>query len=117
MASFTTRLMNLNAAAGAVNAMGLVITGHDANITSRYTNINKALKSIPGGDARMAYYDSWADLPPKATLDATYLVDTVHFNAAGATLVSQTIADAMKQAIAESSRASRTGRISRVGRG
>lgn len=99
MASFTTRLMNLNATAGATNAMGLVITGHDAGITSRYANMAAALRTIPAGDSRMAYSDTWADLPPYATLNATYLADGVHFNAAGAILVGQTLADQMTQAI------------------
>lgn len=101
MLTFAQKLLRLNAAAGGPSdAMVLLITGHDANITTRLSDMAAAIAACANADARIAHYDSARVIQNERGIDytalaATYLADGVHFNGLGADLVGDVIGDAM----------------------
>lgn len=100
MLAFAERLLARNDwANGPADAMVLLTTGHDANITARLPDMATAIDSCSSANPRIAHYDLAADLVPYATLNSTYLADGVHFNAAGADYVAQKLAAAMVSSI------------------
>jgi len=129
MLAVAQRLLTMNTAAGGpADAMVLIVTGHDANITGRYADMATAINSCSMADSRIAHADTWGSIMGQgidyAEMNASYLADGVHFNAAGADLLGQTLADLIDNAASTDSgsggtsdpRSSRVSRVLRVSR-
>lgn len=98
------RLIAANdAVGGPADAMVLVVSGHDANITSRYADMAQAIDNVSAANVRIAHCDTWGRLLAQgityATMNSTYLADGVHFNAAGADLLAETLGNMMTESM------------------
>lgn len=109
------RVLSLNQAAGGPSdAMGLLVTGHDANITGRLADMATAIDACSAADTRLAHFDSAACLPNFVEMSAgntgaeaavrRWLTDEgggvyVHHNSAGAILTAAVVGAAMQAAV------------------
>ena len=81
--SMTRKILDAQKSIGRSGCMALLVTGHDANITSRLPDMATAMDEISASNNDIAFLDTAALLPEFPEYNVRWLADGVHTNNVG----------------------------------